>query len=82
LFQSLLSQILFILLSGENPGTKATAAAFPQSVRPLRCLSGKSFYNLFKTTKRNSLYIQYSMDQLCLPMDLEEDALLLFYDLF
>ena len=33
-------QILCILLGGENPDTKATAAAFPQSFRPLHCLSG------------------------------------------
>jgi len=53
-------QILFIFLSGKNPETvyafedsfpsenfRANAAAFPQSVRPLRCLSGKSFYKSF-----------------------------------
>ncbi|MOA55554.1 hypothetical protein D3C78_1793670 [compost metagenome] len=39
-------QIFFIPLSGENPETKATAATFPQSVRPLRCLSGKWIYHL------------------------------------
>ncbi|WP_410514134.1 hypothetical protein PaeBR_06945 [Paenibacillus sp. BR2-3] len=30
-------RILFIFLSGKNPETKANAAAFPQSFRPLRC---------------------------------------------
>ncbi|WP_405116789.1 transposase [Paenibacillus sp. FSL K6-1217] len=34
-------QIFFIPLSGENPETKATTIAFPQSFRSLRCLSGK-----------------------------------------
>jgi hypothetical protein len=47
-------QIFLILLSGENPGTKATATAFPQSVRPLRCLSGNCFYNLLKKQQRDS----------------------------
>nr|WP_226991828.1 transposase [Paenibacillus sabinae] len=36
-------QIFFILLGGENPDTKATAAAFPQSFRPLRCFKREPF---------------------------------------
>ncbi|WNS45010.1 transposase [Paenibacillus sp. MMS20-IR301] len=32
-------QIFLIPLSGENPETKATATAFPQSARPLHCFS-------------------------------------------
>lgn len=48
-------QILFILLSGENPGTKATAAAFTQSFCPLRCLSGNRIFNL-KTEQQSSRY--------------------------
>ncbi|MBP2114588.1 hypothetical protein J2Z70_004757 [Paenibacillus silagei] len=41
-------QIFFIPLSGENPETKATAIAFTQSFRSLRCLSGMRF----KTTNQ------------------------------
>ncbi|WP_410514873.1 hypothetical protein PaeBR_11075 [Paenibacillus sp. BR2-3] len=54
-------QILFIFLSGKNPETAyafeesfpsesfwATAAAFPQSFRPLRCFQREPFLNLSK----------------------------------
>lgn len=36
-------RIYLFYLIGENPDTKATAAASPQSVRPLRCLRGGSY---------------------------------------
>ncbi|WP_410511552.1 hypothetical protein PaeBR_15925 [Paenibacillus sp. BR2-3] len=47
-------QILFIFLNGKNPESKATAAAFPQSFRPLRCFQlGTIPIISLKTAKRN-----------------------------
>jgi hypothetical protein len=44
LFRSLLCPDFYLFYRiGENPDTKATAAASPQSVRPLRCLRGGSY---------------------------------------
>ncbi|AOZ91380.1 hypothetical protein [Paenibacillus crassostreae] len=55
LLQSLWSPDFLIPLSGENPETKATAAAFSQSFRPLRY-----FMHIFATfqpkTKKNALF--------------------------
>nr|WP_244444753.1 transposase [Paenibacillus camerounensis] len=52
-------QIFFIPLSGENPETKANASAFPQSFRPLRCLSGIRIHIFQQKQKKTAFLVKW-----------------------
>ncbi|AKG34202.1 hypothetical protein VK70_06115 [Paenibacillus durus ATCC 35681] len=55
-------QILFIFLCGKNPETKATAAAFPQSFRPLRCFQWGLLLQFFNRQYNKNMRLSQKQD--------------------